>query len=267
MTNNVYALSTWLFLKEPLENVLIKFAEAGFHTAEIWADQIHLDPRNNPDLKSIVQIVAENNLSIHSIHAPFHGLFVGSANETEFRETERWILETIHYASQLKSEIVVVHPLTIALNKVDQTSLAATKRLINRLADKAEESGVTLAIENLPFAPSIYTSMESLVELFSDQRIGFCLDIGHSHLNNLDILNEIEIAGSRLVSSHISNNDGKNDLHSLPGYGDIDIVKVLDTLRIKTNIVPVFEVSGEINGQINSTQILDDLRVFCDTLI
>jgi sugar phosphate isomerase/epimerase len=263
MTNNVYALSTWLFLQEPLEYVLKKFAGAGFHTVEIWADQIHLDPRNNPDLKSIVKIVAENNLSIHSVHAPFHGLFVGSANETEFRETEYWILESINYASQLKSKIVVVHPLTI--KKTDQISLAATKELISRLVDKAEESGVTIAIENLPFAPPVYTSMESLVELFSDQRIGFCLDIGHSHINHFDILNEIKIAGSRLVSGHISNNDGKHDLHSLPGHGNIDIAKVLDTLRTKTDITPVFELNGEMNGKINSAQILDDLRFFCDT--
>jgi sugar phosphate isomerase/epimerase len=265
MTNNTYALSTWLFLKESLESVLKKFAGAGFNTVEIWADQIHLDPRNNPDLESITKIVTENNLSIHSVHAPFHGLFVGSVDETELRETEHWILASIHYASKLKAKIVVVHPLTIDLKKVDQTSLAATQQLISRLVDEAEKVGVTIAIENLPFAPPIYTSMQSLVELFPDQRIGFCLDIGHSYLNHFDILNEIKVSGSRLVSSHISNNDGKSDLHSLPGNGKIDMDQVLETLRTKTDLVPVFEVNGEVNGQVDSEKILNDLQLFRDT--
>jgi len=95
--------------------------------------------------------------------------------------------------------------------------------------------------------------------LFPDPKIGFCLDIGHSQLNHLDIVEEIEFAGPRLVSCHICNNDGKSDLHNPPELGVIDVNMILDKLESYPNAVPVFEV----NGRDCPEKMLGSILSFC----
>jgi len=38
-------ISTWVYFRKPLEEVLDDIAEAGYSNVEIWADKTHLDPR------------------------------------------------------------------------------------------------------------------------------------------------------------------------------------------------------------------------------
>ena len=259
MSKQVYALSTWLYQNQPLEMALKKFAETGFNVVELWADQAHLDPRINPDIEDAVRLVSQFKLQVHSVHAPFHGLDIGSHDLEKLKQTEQWLVKSLEYAGRLEAKVMVVHPLSFNFKTGSDTSLEATQEMVGRLVELADSKGVTITIENLPTAPPAYTSLESLGELFPDPRIGFCIDIGHSHLNHKNIMSEIKAAGSRLISSHISNNDGQSDLHSPPQEGSIDVRIVLKEL-MALNITPVLEV----NGHQNPDAILNTLKVFRD---
>jgi len=256
-----YALSTWLYLNKTLEAALKDFTGAGFSKVEVWANNAHLDPRFNPDFEAVFSLIKKLHIKVHSVHAPFRGLTIGSKDRDDVKNSEKWILKTLEYAAKLDARVMVVHPLSFNFETGSGTSVEYTQELFSGIVNKAESFGVTIAVENLPIAPPAYTSMKGLAELFPDPKLGFCLDIGHSQLNHLNIAEEIEFAGSRLVSCHICNNDGISDLHSLPELGVIDVNTILDKLESLPNVVPVFEV----NGRECPEKILDSLKSFCQT--
>lgn len=259
MNKQIYALSTWLYQSQPLGVALKALAETGFSEVELWADMVHLEPRINPDIEEVARLVSQFKLHVHSVHAPFHGLNIGSQDLEERKQAEQWLVKSLEYAARMEAKVMVVHPLSFNFKTGSNTSLEATQELMGTLVELADSKGVTIAIENLPIAPPAYTSLESLAELFPDPRIGFCIDIGHSHLNHKNVISEIKAVGSRLVSSHISNNDGQHDLHDPPQEGTIDVRIILEEL-MALKVTPVLEV----NGHQKPDAILNTLKVFRD---
>jgi sugar phosphate isomerase/epimerase len=255
----VFALSTWLYQSQPLEAALKAFAETGFRDIEIWGDMVHLDPRINPDIEEVARLVSQFKLHVHSVHSPYHGLNIGSQNLAELKQAEQWLVKSLQYAARMAAKVLVVHPLSFNFRTGSNTSLEATQELVGKLVKLADGTGVTITIENLPVAPPAYTSLESLSELFPDPRIGFCIDIGHAHLNHKNVISEIKAVGSRLASSHISNNDGQHDFHNPPQEGTIDVRIILEEL-MTLQVTPVLEV----NGHKNPDTILDILKVYRD---
>ncbi len=239
-----FAISTWLYADRPLDLALRDFRKAGFESVELWANKIHLDPRYLEDFPTAKHMIKKSGVEIHSIHGPFHDLHIGSNDPELLSQSEKHLLTTLEYASSLSAPFVVVHPLTMAFRTGSGTDIERTKELFQRLADRAELLGVQIAVENLPVAPPAYTSMEGLIELFPDPRIGICIDVAHSFLNHRDIIGEIELASERLVSCHVSNNDGIRDSHNNFDEGLIHMDSVLDMLEKYPTITPVLEING-----------------------
>ena len=239
-----FAISTWLYADRPLDIALRDFRNAGFESVELWANRVHLDPRYLEDFPSTMNMIKKSGAEIHSIHAPFHGLHIGSNDPELLFQSEQHLVKTLEYASSLSAPIVVVHPLTFALRTGSGTDVEGTVELFERLADRAESLGVRIAVENLPVAPPAYTSVAGLMELFPDPRIAICLDVAHSFLNHRDIIAEIELASARLISCHVSNNDGIRDSHNNIDEGLIDMDSVLDKLADYPTVTPVFEING-----------------------
>lgn len=254
-----FAISSWLYADRTLDIALQDFRKAGFEYVELWANKMHLDPRYMADFPGTLRMIEKSGVKIHSIHAPFHDMYIGSRDDQKLAESEKHLLTTLEYASSLGAPIVVVHPLTFELRTGSGSDVERTVDLLQRLADRAETLGLTVAVENLPVAPPAYTSISGLIELFPDARIGICLDVAHSFLNHLDIINEIELASSRLVSCHLSNNDGIRDSHDTIYNGLIDMDSVLDKLAEYPNVMPVLE----INGRGIPEKVLEDVRQTC----
>lgn len=254
-----FAISTWLYADRCLDIALRDFVSAGFESVELWANRIHLDPRYLEDFRASEYMIRKSGVEIHSIHAPFHGLHIGSNDPELVSQSEKHLVTTLEHASTLEAPLIVVHPLTIAFKTGSGTDVERTVDLYQRLADRAEPLGVRIAVENLPVAPPAYTSIAGLMELFPDPRIGICLDVAHSFLNHLDIIGEIRLAAKRLVSCHVSNNDGSRDSHNNFDEGLIDMDSVFDALADYPTVKPVLE----INGRGMPEQILESVRRSC----
>lgn len=223
---NALGLSTWTFENDDVVSALKRMRALGFLTVEIWADRVHLDPRRAPNVDLVADTVAELGLTVHSIHAPFSDF--DPPFPTPGRTTE--VLDVIEmsfdYARRLGAGIVVVHPMS-HLNGIvpDVSDIAdAVTSFVSELQERARRHSIRMALENLPHFhfPPLVCSLASLSSRFGSNEIGFCLDIGHALLNGYSIESEITSAGSRLASTHISNNDGAEDRHWIPTRGLLD---------------------------------------------
>ena len=92
----------------------------------------------------------------------------------------------------------------------------------------AEETGVRIALENLPGKANSPRPLESMQEHlnfitdYSREYVGLCLDTGHAQVSGFNPANQARIASDRLWALHIQDVDGKSDCHWLPGRGVID---------------------------------------------
>jgi len=87
---------------------------------------------------------------------------------------------------------------------------------ISHLTLKAQELNVKIAVENTRFTDGIALILSEI----DSEYLGFCYDSSHAKLNKAEFL--LKDFGHRLITCHISDNDGQKDRHWLPGNGVID---------------------------------------------
>jgi sugar phosphate isomerase/epimerase len=71
-------------------------------------------------------------------------------------------------------------------------------------------------LENTIFADGITLILSEI----KSEYLGFCYDSSHARLNKDEFL--LKDFGHRLITCHISDNDGQEDRHWLPGNGEIN---------------------------------------------
>ncbi|MCL4534021.1 MAG: sugar phosphate isomerase/epimerase [Bacteroidetes bacterium] len=261
-----YGVSTWLYLRHRLPDALEKIADAGFRIIELWANEVHLDPRLKPDIPGTRAIMAALGMRAHSLHAPFYGELRIGDPDPAYRARWRAAMEpTLCYAAELGARGVVFHVSTIS-GENDERSCAEGAKVVvafveEELRPLARQAGVHLLLENMVDHgwPRFGCSMAELTSAFPGDDYRFCLDIGHTTVNKLDQKAEISQAGKRLMSIHGSNNDGQHDLHQAPTDGVIDwpgFMSALDTAAYDHPIIL------EVKGGDDPDAVLARLREF-----
>ena len=229
-----YAASTWTLEHMPLQQALAALNAHGVDNVEIWADTVHLDPRTQPDIGQVKQWLKGYGMRVHSIHAPFRN-YDRPADDAEFcRMRTDNIKKTVDFAQALDCGIVVVHALDRNEYDYPTSQLSIVQDYIGEIAEHGRQRGVQIAIEDIPLGSNpdeIYTSLANQKKLFAGLGVKFCLDIGHVPLLGADMFEEIDAAGSDLITLHIHNNSGKTDDHNLPNDGVLDWPRIHDYLR------------------------------------
>lgn len=108
------------------------------------------------------------------------------------------------------------------------------------MLDFAAFHGVGVAIENLwdlNISPlrRYTTTAEDLVDLVDSlpfDNVGICWDVEHADIMRQDQLSALQLIGSRLKATHISDNKGKENDHILPFLGKTDWNNVMQALKV-----------------------------------
>lgn len=107
--------------------------------------------------------------------------------------------------------------------------LAVESQVLTTLADRAEELGVRIAIENGNDL-GIMAYLIALVDSVDGPALGICVDTGHAALGELGPARAVRMSGERLYSLHLQDNWGGSDHHLPPGCGRIDWCEVGEAL-------------------------------------
>ena len=141
---------------------------------------------------------------------------------------------------------MVVHPVPNPVFVTDpqrpelpQLIAAATRRSLDDLVPVAQQTGVLMLLENLPYDCDYpFLTMEELrplVDAYPEHAVALVVDTGHAWTIGHDPVEQIRVAGTRLGGTHLQDVDGDNpqDNHWLPGQGDLnwaDIKKALEEI-------------------------------------
>lgn len=208
-------------------------AQAGFTHLEVFPMGVPW-LQTLPDFELLGQRARDCGLVTWSLHAPFgYHIAVAAADEIQRREAVGAITAALDQAQALGAGLVIVHPgYYDPQTEEREAALVRAVRSFNELWKRASQRGLKLALEYLPPKPEdLGSSSAELLWLrdLIDGDIGFCLDVNHANLPE-DLLETVRRLAPSLLTTHLSDNDGHEEKHWLPGAGGIDWPALVDAL-------------------------------------
>jgi len=191
------------------------------------------------------------NLPIRSYHLPFNGERHGGAypfTPSAFREDMReFTLENSLRLIRRMAEYGVRYVILHGSLRIPEEERA--DRLLNlidytgKLCDACKPLGITVALETLLPSCLGRNSEEHLqvMKSLNRENLGTCFDC--NHFLEEDPCDFLLKAGQHVVTTHLSDYDGVNERHWMPGQGILDWKKLITLLREKGYRGPhVFEI-------------------------
>jgi sugar phosphate isomerase/epimerase len=233
-------LSTHLFVRHRLTAVwLDRVWDAGFPAVEIFCARQHIDYRDKAQIAELGHWFRDAQLKAHSLHAPMYtdDVWGRSGPQAVINITEPVKRKRIEMVDEIKRALEIaeevpfrylIQHLGVAGEEFDERKFDAAFSSLDEIRVFASQRGVEVLLEN---TPNDLSSAERL-NLFRAQthlNLNYCFDIGHAHLGQ-GIEAEFELMKPHIRSTHLHDNDGREDLHLFPGQGTIDWGRAMELL-------------------------------------
>ena len=212
-------------------------AAAGVEVLEVYVPAGGELYEQDAAVECLGEMTHEMGLGVWSVHAPFGGdVDLSSLDELQRRASVDAAARAAAVARVLGARFVVVHAgLSAEDGEERQLRWRESLRSINSLIKRCAQLGVRVTIEYLP-ANKLRLCNDSghILEFLSvcDGDPGICLDTNHANLAE-PLAQAVRTLGSRIETLHISDNDGEQERHEMPGNGVIDwaeFVALLDEI-------------------------------------
>lgn len=244
------AVWTGLYAELPLSEALRTLHDQGWASFEVSTEHlVQGDSDPGAMVDAVLPVVEELKLEIPQAHAYLQA-DVACENQATRKEDMKILKRHILMCAELGVKVVVIHPGGKTANPTAFESADIRRLNINAfrtLGDLAGSHDIRIGIENLvrPGAAQPEEIM-GLLDDIDHETIGITLDTSHANMVGLSIPAAIWTFGSRLIATHISDNDGSGDQHRTPGSGSIDWPPIAAALR-ETGYEGLFnlEIPGE----------------------
>lgn len=262
-STNIYAVNRTGPLTEVIE-CMRKCADAGFKVMDfnfrfIKFDEFFLIKDDwEKEIDKIANEAAKLGIEFSQSHIPYYNLDQVDKYLSD-PELHKWFeemcLRAYHASAALGVKWAVVHGFTAT---EENCSLEASKKknhdYFGPYIEVAKKLGIGIAIENMcDFYGSIiprrytatYEELVDLVDSFNDSSVGICWDFGHANLMEYDQCRALRYVGKRLKATHVNDNFGLLDIHTLPFTGKVQWEGIMKTL---TEIGYEGDFTYEIHG-------------------
>lgn len=247
------ALSTYLLVNHRLSNVLLdRIWEAGIPLVEIFCARQHVDYYNRAQIAELGHWFRESELKLHALHSPLHtDEYAGRSgpqaviNITEPVKSKRIpMLDEIKRALEIAETIpfpYLIQHVGVTGQEYDERYVDAAFTALEEISLFARQRGVEVLLEN---TPNSMASAERLLVFLNTTHlnVNVCLDVGHAHMNE-GVESAYRSLKSRIRSTHVHDNDGKEDMHLFPmltpGQGTIDWRRTMQLLRSQDDCYPL----------------------------
>ena len=254
-------LSTHLFVNHRLTvATLSRIQSAGIPAVEIFCARQHLDYLNKSQVAELGHWFRDSELTLHSIHLPIYDdeYWGRSGPQSILNISGRTKGERIKTVDEIKRaiEVAEVVPMKYAIQHVgapdqeysDWATEAAFSSL-DELRSFANQRGVQLLIENIPNGLSSAERLRYFLGV-THLDMGFVFDVGHANIMH-GVEHEFELMKERIRSTHVHDNNGKEDKHLFPMVsegGTVDWRKTMALLRSRPGQYPLVLELKEVPG-------------------
>lgn len=270
------ALSTHLFANHHLTAVwLNRIWDAGIPQVEIFCARQHLDYRDRVQIAELGYWFRDSELKLHSLHSPMYtdDVWGRSGPDAVITITETVKSKRLRMVDEIKRALEIaetipfryfIQHLGVWGEEFDERKIDAAFSALEELNLFAKQRGVEVLIENIP---NELSSAERLLYFFevTHLNLNVCLDLGHAHMNE-GIESAYRLLAPRIRSTHIHDNNGKEDLHLFPFIdpgGTIDWSRSMDLLRSNADRYPLLL---ELRDAPDVTRPIENAREVFDRL-
>ena len=207
-----------------------EYAKAGIRAMEISTGNETLESMDWEELRRRADRFGIELWTLHLPFLPFARLDPAALTKEKRNDTVNYLSPLIKKAGSIGIRNFVIHPSAEPIREEDrEESLQCSGETLIRLADVAAPFGGCIAVENLPRTCLGRDSYDILKLLSFDDRLRTCFDT--NHLFYEDLAEYIRKVGDKLITTHVSDFDYKNERHWLPGEGKVDWMKLIGALR------------------------------------
>ena len=215
------------------EQLFCDMAKAGIKNIEI---SVNKEKSEKLDYEKLKEWSEKYGVRLWSFHLPFCPFSEIDISREDLAENSiLYLSDYVRKASAIGIDKFVIHASGEPIADEDRKSrMECAKKSLKTLCDVASEYGCIICVEDLP-RTCLGRSSSDIKELLSaDERLRVCFDT--NHLLDEKIEDFIKEIGDKIVTTHISDYDFKNERHWLPGEGDIDwqsLISALDSVDYK----------------------------------
>ncbi|MCD7901820.1 MAG: sugar phosphate isomerase/epimerase [Bacteroides sp.] len=233
---NVEIGTTTALWKEPTVTSFLDAKQNGIAYVEVALNQCYRNISEEeviPKVQALKSKIDSAGLKVWSIHLPFsRTLDISVSDEEDRKKNVSIIAEMIKISAVFNPSKLVLHGSSEPIDdETREERIRNSIQSIGYLWKYAAEIGAQLCIENLP-RTCLGNTPEELLRLIEDYpEVGICFDTNH-YLSG-EPLHFAEIAGHRVATLHISDYDGVNESHWIPGDGVVPWKELFDVLTRK----------------------------------
>lgn len=194
-------------------------------------------------LEQIVAVKEDLGLDIAQSHLLYPKVAVRRKHPTDegCEQNEyfvRMMERTVRISGALGVKWAVVHPVEAdGLGELSwKANLDYNHQIYEPVIKLASSMGVGIAFENMADVDGhrrfgvTADELNMLVDSFADPLVGACWDFGHGNRCFVDQTEQVRAVGSRLRATHVDDNVGKDDLHTIPFLGSVKWTKIMPLL-------------------------------------
>ncbi len=237
-----HVLSTHVCVQHRLTNVwLDRIWSAGIPAVEIFCARQHLDYRNQAQVNELGHWFRDAQLKLHALHMPMYSddqwgrssphavLSITELSKPKRQEMTDEIKRALEVAEVIPFKYAIQH-LGVGGEEFDLRKWDAAFTAMEELNLFARQRGVEILLENIPNALSSGERLLGFLEM-THLKNGLCFDTGHANIMG-GIEHEWRIMRDRIRSTHVHDNDGKNDNHRYPFLSEDGIVDWRKTMTL-----------------------------------
>lgn len=195
------------------------YRAAGIDAMEISVKDVLYEKLDFAQLSSLSREFGVELWSFHLPFSPFEELDISKPSLAEYSVS--YLSSLIEKATSIGISRIVIHASGEPIAEEEREErMACAKKSLSVLAELAASRGATLAVEDLPRTCLGRNSDDILALLGAHPSLRVCFDT--NHLLGEDAVAFVRRLGDRIITTHVSDYDFKNERHWLPGEGDVD---------------------------------------------
>ena len=204
-----------------LKDAQVKYFEVSLYKEEV----------EKLDFNYLKKTAEKYGIVLWSFHLPFMPFAEIDISNPEIAEkTVEYLKYFIENGAKIGIDKFVIHASGEPIAENDrEIRMQTAKKSLKELAEYADKFGAVIAVENLPRTCLGRDSSDILELLSADKRLKSCFDT--NHLLKEDLCEYIKAVGEKIITTHVSDYDFKDERHWLPGEGKIDWQRLYSTLK------------------------------------
>lgn len=229
-----------------------RISELGLGVEVLFDDTAEIYPQVKwENLLAVADVLSDEGLEA-TVHGPFHGINLGAGDSHVRDFSLKSLFAALEAARTFRSPLMVIHS-----GYLPQFPPRSREKWINwfctgleQLLDRANDLEVRLALENTYEQDT--SLFQEIFERFPTPALGMCLDAAHATCyGRIHPTTWSMTFADRICHIHLSDNDGRDDLHWDLGRGVVDARAILAPLaRIESTASVTFETpleTGEVS--------------------